>query len=264
MTVTVACFPVISPRESNRMAGPTSSSAQPGAFPPTRWSLILAACQSSPESAAALEAICRAYWYPLYAYVRRCGNPPHDAQDLTQEFFARLLENRWLDQANREKGRLRTFLITALKNFMAKEWRRQNAQKRGGGRDFLSIDTGFAESRYAAHTNDAAAADEIFDRQWALTLLELAMNRLGAEFAVSGRDEDFAVLKEFLAVSHPAIDYRSAAARLEISEGNARVAVHRVRRRFREIYREEISQTLPDATDLDAELRHLANALARS
>jgi RNA polymerase sigma factor (sigma-70 family) len=247
------------------MTGQTSSSAQPGAFPPTRWSVVLAARQhASLESSEALEAICRAYWYPLYAYVRRCGSPPHDAQDLTQEFFSRLLEKRWLDQANREKGRLRTFLITALKNFMAKEWRRQNAQKRGGGRGFLSMNTEFAESRYAAHVSDAAAADEVFDRQWALTLLEMAMARLQQEFTAAGRVEDFCVLKEFLAVSHPAIDYRSAAARLEISEGNARVAVHRVRRRFREIYREEISQTLPDATDLDAELRHLANALARS
>jgi len=247
------------------MAGQTSSSTQPGAFPPTRWSLVLAARQRpSPASAEALEAVCRAYWYPLYAYVRRCGSSPPDAQDTTQEFFRRLLEKRWLDQADRDKGRLRTFLITALKHFMAKEWRRQSAQKRGGGQDCIPMDTEFAESRYAADASVASAADEVFDRQWALTLLELAMDRLQSEFATAGRAGDFAVLKQFLAVSHAAIDYRSAAARLNISEGNARVAVHRLRKRFRELYREEISQTLPDGADLDAELRHLANALARA
>jgi RNA polymerase sigma-70 factor (ECF subfamily) len=246
------------------MGQQTSSSAPPGAFPPTRWSLVLAARQQpSPASAEALEAVCHAYWYPLYAYVRRCGSSPHDAQDLTQEFFRLLLEKRWLDQADRDKGRLRTFLITALKHFMAKEWRRQSAQKRGGGQDCIPVDTEFAESRYAADPAASAAADEVFDRQWALTLLELAMARLEGEFTAANRADDFAVLKEFLTVSHAAIDYRSAAARLNISEGSARVAVHRLRKRFRELYREEISQTLPDGADLDAELRHLAAALAR-
>lgn len=246
------------------MGDQLSSTVQPRAFPPTRWSLVLAARQRpSPASADALEAVCRAYWYPLYAYVRRCGSSPHDAQDLTQEFFRLLLEKRWLDQADRGKGRLRTFLITALKHFMAKEWRRQSAQKRGGRQDCIPMDTEFAESRYATDATGTAAADEVFDRQWALTLLELAMGRLQDEFASAGRTADFAVLKEFLTVSHAAINYQSAAARLKISEGNARVAVHRLRKRFRELYREEISQTLPAGADLDAELRHLANALAR-
>jgi len=246
------------------MVDQTSSSAQPGAFPLTRWSLVLAARQQhSPASAEALEAVCRAYWYPLYAYVRRCGQSPHDAQDLTQEFFCRLLEKRWLDSADRDKGRLRTFLITALKHFMAKEWRRQTAQKRGGGQDCIPMDTEFAESRYAADPVATSAADDVFDRQWALTLLERAMARLEGEFTAANRTDDFAVLKGFLVVSHAAMDYRSAAARLHISEGNARVSVHRLRKRFRELYREEISQTLPDGADLDAELRHLANALAQ-
>ena len=246
------------------MGDQTSSNVQPGAFPPTRWSVVLAARQTSPESAEALEAVCRAYWYPLYAYARRSGNSPPDAQDLTQEFFRLLLEKRWLEQADRDKGRLRTFLITALKHFMAKEWRRQSAQKRGGGRECIPLDTRFAESCYAADSIDTSAADEIFDRQWALTLLQLAMARLQDEFTAAGRAEDFCVLREFLAVSHAAIDYPSAAARLNTSEGNARVAVHRLRKRFRELYREETSQTLPNGADLDAELRHLAKALARA
>jgi RNA polymerase sigma-70 factor (ECF subfamily) len=246
------------------MGQQTNSSAPPGAFPPTRWSLVLAARQQpSPASADALEAVCRAYWYPLYAYVRRCGSSPHDAQDLTQEFFRLLLEKRWLDQADRDKGRLRTFLITALKHFMSNEWRRQSAQKRGGGQEGIPMDTAFAESRYAADPIAAATADEVFDRQWALTLLELALARLEGEFTAAGRTDDFAVLKQFLTVSHAALDYRSAAARLNISEGNARVAVHRLRKRFRKLYREEITQTLPAGADLDAELRHLAAALVR-
>ncbi len=174
-----------------------------------------------------------------------------------------LLEKRWLDQADRDKGRLRTFLITALKHFIAKEWRRQSALKRGGGKECVPLDTQFAESRYAADTTAAFAADEVFDRQWALTLLELAVERLRGEFAAAGRADEFAVLKEFLAVSHAAIDYRSAAARLNISEGNARVAVHRLRKRFRELYREEVVQTLPSGTDLEEELRYLASALVR-
>jgi DNA-directed RNA polymerase specialized sigma24 family protein len=244
------------------MGDQTSSSAQPGAFPPTRWSLVLAARQRpSPASAEALETVCRAYWHPLYAYARRCGSSPHDAQDVTQEFFRLLLEKRWLDQADREKGRLRAFLLTALKHFMAKEWRRQTTQKRGGGQDYVPMDTQFAESRHAADPAASSAADAVFDRQWALTLLELAMARLQNEFATAGRAGDFAVLKEFLAVSHAAIDYRSAAARLSVSEGHARVAVHRLRKRFRKMYREEISQTLPAGVDLEAELRHLAAAL---
>jgi RNA polymerase sigma-70 factor (ECF subfamily) len=241
-----------------------TSSAPAQGFPPTRWSQVLAARQeSSPEGAAALEAVCRAYWYPLYAYVRRCGQSPHDAQDLTQEFFRLLLEKRWLEDADREKGRLRSFLITALKRFMANEWRRISADRRGGGQPHLAIDTDFAESRYAADPGAQFAPDEVFDRQWAFTLLELTMERLQAEFKAAGKADEFAVLSAFLTLARERINYGTAAARLAISEGAARVAVHRLRRRFRELYREELSQTLPDGADLDAELRHLAEALAR-
>lgn len=247
------------------MSETMTSGAQPQAFPPTRWSLVLAAQQrSSPESAAALETVCRAYWFPLYAYVRRSGQSPHDAQDITQEFFRLLLEKHWLEKADREKGRLRAFLITALKHFMAKEWRRISAQKRGGGQFHLPIDTAFAESRYATDPGAHFAAAEVFDRQWALTLLDLTMDRLRDEFTTSGKTAEFTLLKDFLAVAHGAIDYANAAARLGISEGNARVVVHRLRKRFRELYREEIAQTLPDGADLEAELRYLASALVHS
>jgi RNA polymerase sigma-70 factor (ECF subfamily) len=245
------------------MSSPSPSGDEPRVFPDTRWSLVLAARQrSSPESAVALETICRAYWYPLYAFVRRSGQPPHDAQDLTQGFFCRLLEKRWLDAADREKGRLRTFLIAALKNFMSKEWRRASAQRRGGGQEQTAFDTTFAESRYAEDSH-ALAPDETFDQQWALTLLDLSVTRLRAEFTAAGKPGDFDVLKDCLMAAHRAIDYASVAKRLETTEGAARVAVHRLRKRFREVFREEIGQTLADAAELDAEMHHLAAALAR-
>ena len=227
-------------------------------FVTTRWTLVLAAARTpSPESAAALEAICRAYWYPLYAFARRCGQSPTDAQDLTQEFFRLLLEKRWLEDADREKGRLRSFLVGAMKHFMAKEWRRASAQRRGGGQVHVPMDTAFAEGRYAADLDAGLAADEIFDRQWALTLLDLTMGRLQAEFAAAGRAADFAVLKDSLTASHGAIDYGSVASRLGASEGAARVAVHRLRRRYRGLLREEIAQTLAEPAQVEEEMRSL-------
>jgi RNA polymerase sigma factor (sigma-70 family) len=240
-----------------------SSSEGPRVFPNTRWSVVLAARQpASPESAAALEAICRAYWYPLYAFVRRSGQSPPDAQDLTQEFFCRLLEKHWLDSADPEKGKLRTFLVVALKRFMNNEWRRASAQRRGSGQAHAQFDTAFAESRYAADSH-SLAPDETFDQQWALTLLELTVNRLRDEFSAAGKPGEFEHLKNCLLADRGAIDYATVAQKLGVSEGATRVAVHRLRRRFREIYREEISQTLAVGADLDAELRHLAAALAR-
>jgi RNA polymerase sigma-70 factor (ECF subfamily) len=235
----------------------------PRIFPPTRWSLVLAATRpDASESSTALEALCRAYWYPLYAYVRRCGQSAHDAQDLTQEFFCRLLEKRWLATANPDKGKLRTFLIVALKHFMAKEWRHASAQCRGGGHSQAPFDTAFAESRLAADTA-VLAPDETFDRQWALTLLDLTVNRLRAEFTSAGRPGDFDALKGCLLAGRGDMDYAAVAQQLGVNEGAARVAVHRLRKRFRAIYREEISQTLADGADLDSELHHLAAALAR-
>jgi len=241
------------------------SSTAAGLFPQTHWSAVLAATRRpAPESTAALERICRTYWYPLYAYVRRSGQSPPDAEDLTQEFFRLLLEKRWLAAADPEKGRLRTFLVTALKRFLAKERRRASAQRRGGAYAHLPLDTAAAESRYAADPGAALAADQVFDRQWALTLLELTVERVQAEFASAGKAGEFAVLKDFLTVSHNAIDYPSAARLLGVSEVAARVAVHRLRKRFREVYRAEISQTLPVGADVDAEVRYLASALVRS
>ena len=245
------------------MSRPSSASTAPRIFPPTRWSLVLAATRKdAPGSALALEAICHAYWYPLYAYVRRCGRSPHDAQDLTQEFFCRLLEKHWLEAAEREKGKLRSFLIVALKNFMSKEWRRASAQRRGGGPAHASFDTALAETQYVADTT-SLAPDEIFDRQWALTLLNLTVEKLRAEFVAAGRSADFDALKGCLLAARGTLDYAALAEKLSGSEGAARVAAHRLRKRFRAIYREEISQTLENGADVESELRHLAAALAR-
>jgi RNA polymerase sigma-70 factor (ECF subfamily) len=216
------------------------------------------------ETAFALETICRAYWYPLYAYVRRSGQSPQEAQDVTQEFFRLLLEKRWLEDVDRDKGRLRTFLITALKRFMAKEWRRISAQKRGLGKVHLTIDTEFAEGRYAADPSSQCAPEEMFDREWALKLLGLTLERLEAEFEQARKQRDFVVLKDFLTVSHGNIDCSQAAARLGQSQGATRVAVHRFRKRFRQLYREEVAQTLPDGENLETELRYLAAVLTRS
>jgi RNA polymerase sigma factor (sigma-70 family) len=240
----------------------TSSGA--GAFPNTHWSVVLAAARrESSESAAAMESLCQAYWYPLYAYVRRCGQTHADAQDLTQEFFRRLLEKRWLESVDREKGKLRAFLIVSLKNFMRNEWRHAATQRRGGGLPLASFDTELAQSRYSADPHSLPPEDT-YDQQWALTLLDLTVARLQAGFAEAGRPDDFVALKECLLATRGNIDYPAVARRLGVSEGAARVAVHRLRKRFRDIYREEIARTLADDAEVEAEMRHLAAMLARS
>ena len=245
------------------MSSQASRGDAPGLFPPTRWAVGLAATQRhSPDSDQAMEALCRAYWYPIYGYVRRCGQSAHDAQDLTQEFFTRLLEHHWLDTADRDKGRLRTFLIVALKHFLHKEWRRASAQKRGGGRALVELDTACAASQYAIDASIKLAPDEAYDRQWAVTLLDLTLKRLQAEFVAANRAGDFEILKGCLMSAHGNIDYADIATQLGLQPGTARVAVHRLRKRFRELYREEISQTLAEGADVNAELRHLAAALA--
>src|SRR4051794_5167675 len=213
------------------MSTSASSREAPRRFPHTRWSLVLAATRkNSIESSAALEAICRTYWQPLYVYVRCCGHSHHDAQDLTQQFFGRLLEKRWLDSAAREKGKLRTFLIVALKNFMSNEWRRASAQRRGGGQVQVQFDTAFAESRYVADERSMLAPDETFDRQWAMTLLNLTIDRLRAEFVAAGKPADFDALKDCLMAARGTIDYAELAAKLGLNEGAARVAAHRLRK----------------------------------
>ncbi|MEY4488575.1 MAG: hypothetical protein RIQ79_1083 [Verrucomicrobiota bacterium] len=231
-------------------------------FATTRWSIIAAACNGPTlEADAALEALCRAYWYPLYAYVRRSGHAPADAQDLTQAFFARLLEKSWLRDALPERGRFRSFLLMALKRFLAKEWRRENTRKRGGGLSFVPLDATEAESRYAVEPS--LGPDEMFERRWALTLLDRGFAALAAEYAAGGRAAEFELLRPHLAAQRDEIDYEATATALDMSPGAARVAVHRLRKRFREVIRHEIAETVADEAALADELRHFVQILGQ-
>ena len=244
----------------------TSSSevgGRPAVFVTTHWSVVVSARKKdSPESDAALETLCRTYWYPLYAYVRRQGHSPPDAQDLTQEFFARLLQKDYLKAAAREKGRFRTFLIVALKRFLANEWDRARAQKRGGGQHPLSLDTELAEQRYRIEPVEGATAERVFERRWALTLLDRTMTRLREEFGSAGKGEEFDGLKVCLTAERGEISYAEIAKALGINEGAARVAVHRLRKRFREIFREEIAHTVSSPDEIEEEVRYLMGVLA--
>jgi len=238
----------------------TPAAPQP-LFVTTRWSVVLAAQdRSSPDSAAALDMLCRAYWYPLYAYVRGTGRAPDDAQDLTQEFFARLLARDWLRVVLPEKGRFRTFLLVAMKRFLTNEWHRGMRQKRGGGQQLLSLDT--AETRFAAEP--PLAPDELYDRRWAMTLLDETLARLEQEFEHAGRKHEFDCLKEWLTAERGSIPYAQIAVTLATTEGAARVAVHRLRKRFRELFRQSIAETVASAGDVDTELRYLAAVLSRA
>jgi RNA polymerase sigma factor (sigma-70 family) len=234
-------------------------------FVTTQWSLVFRAQGvESLDSHGALETLCRSYWYPLYAYARRTGRSPHDAQDLTQEFFARLLEKDWLLAASPENGRFRTFLLMAIKRFMAKEWHRSNAQKRGGFQRPLPLDTTDAEQRYAGEPVTAFAPDEIYERRWAMTLLDQALEHLGAEYSEVGKAADFECLKPWLTADRGEIPYDELALSLHGSEGAARVAVHRLRKRFRQLFREAIANTVAEGEDVDEELRHLVAVLSRA
>jgi RNA polymerase sigma-70 factor (ECF subfamily) len=232
-------------------------------FVTTHWSVVLSARRKdSPQSAVALETLCRTYWYPLYAYVRRQGHSPPDAQDLTQEFFARLLEKDYLKAAAQEKGRFRTFLIVALKRFLANEWDRARAQKRGGGQVVLSLDTELAEQRYRIEPVQDSTAEKVFERRWALTLLDRTMARLRQEFGGAGKSEEFDRLKACLTADRGEICYMEIATALGMSEGTARVALHRLRKRFREIFREEIAHTVSGPEEIEEEVRYLMGVLA--
>ncbi len=237
----------------------------PSLFLTTHWSVVLAAKdKSSPESAAALEVLCRVYWYPLYAFVRRQGHSPSDAQDLTQEFFARLLEKQYLKAADREKGRFRTFLRVALRRFLANEWDRARRLKRGGGHTPLPLDTTAAEQRYQAERDDTLAPDRLYERRWARALLEQAMAHLRADYAAAGKVAEFDQLKGALTAERGGIAYRDIAAALGLSEGATRVAVHRLRKRFREAFRATVAETVSTPEEVEDELRHLVGLLGET
>lgn len=234
-----------------------------GVFATTHWTVVLAAGRSnSREADVALEELCRTYWYPLYAYVRRQGHSREDAEDLTQGFFARLLEKNYLEGVTSDGGKFRSFLLVALKRFMANEWDRANRQKRGGGVLPLSLDWQDAESRYQIAPVDNLSPDKLYDRAWAVIVLERVITRLRDESGTEGKAGQYEKLKPFLMMGKSEIPYAQAAAELKMSEGAVRVAVHRLRKRYRELLREEIAQTLSNPAQADEEMQALFSALA--
>jgi RNA polymerase sigma-70 factor (ECF subfamily) len=232
-------------------------------FATTHWSVVLAAGQSDvPQARDALEKLCRTYWYPLYAYVRRRGYSPADAEDLTQAFFVWLLERNWLGRADQQRGRFRSFLLTSISNFLANEWNKARTQKRGGGR-IVSLQRDEAETRCAREPMDHLTPEQSFEWRWALTLLDQVMNRLSVEFAQDGKTELFEALKPCLLGERTTQPYAALASKLAMTEGSVKVAVHRMRQRYRQLLRAEIANTVATPEEVEEELRYLFAVLAR-
>jgi RNA polymerase sigma factor (sigma-70 family) len=230
-------------------------------FATTHWSMVLSAgCGRSPQAGQALATLCENYWFPLYAFVRRAGHTAEDAEDLTQEFFARLLAPDFLTKADRRKGKFRSYLLAALKHFLADEWDRAHAQKRGGGKAVISFDGLDAETRYRLEPASDLTPERMFEKQWALSLLERVLSRLEAEMAAVGKSELFEALKETLTGGR-SITYAAIGAALGMSEGAVKVAAHRMRRRYRALLQEEIAQTVAAADDIGDEIRYLSSCL---
>lgn len=243
---------------------PTPGPSDAAGFAATRWTLVLAAARGSvsPCAAEAMAELCRIYWYPLYAYVRRRGSDAHEAEDLTQEFFLRLLAKNYLAAVDREKGKFRAFLLASLKHFLANEWGRSQAQKRGGGQVIIPLDTLSAESRYRLEPWHDLNPEKLYERQWALTVLEQVLGRLQAEsLALNGNQAVFERLKQFLTGGRESASYAQVAAELEMTEGAVKTAVHRLRRRYRQLLREEIAQTVAGPEEIDDEIRYLLSCL---
>jgi RNA polymerase sigma-70 factor (ECF subfamily) len=232
-------------------------------FATTRWTVVLAAGgRGTPQANLALEELCRTYWYPLYVYVRRHGHSREDAEDLTQAFFARLLEKNFLEGVTSDRGKFRAFLLIAFKRFLANEWDRANRQKRGGGIAPLSLDWQDADTRYQINPADNISPDKLYDRAWAMTVLERVITRLRDEHTRDGKANVYSQLERFLMVGKDALSYDDAATALQMTEGAVRVAVHRLRKRYRELLREEIAQTLSDPSLADEEMQALFSALS--
>lgn len=219
---------------------------------------MLAAGQTeSPQAAEALEKLCRSYWYPLYVYVRRCGYGPEDAQDLTQAFFARLLARNYVSAVEPEKGKFRWFLLCAVKRFLLKERDRAHALKRGGDVTFVPFDGQQAENRYRLEPTGPTAPDRLFDRAWAIALIEKAHALLREEYLADGKGDLFEQLKGFLSWDQSDMTYAEVGEALQMSEGAVKVAVHRLRRRLGDLLREQIAQTVQSPAELEEEMQHL-------
>lgn len=232
-----------------------------GRFATTHWSVVTSAADSrSPEAGRALACLCENYWFPLYAFVRRAGYSAEDAQDLTQEFFARLLDRRFLAKVDRRKGKFRSFLLATLKHFLADERDRAHAEKRGGTRAVISFDSLDAEARYRLEPASELTPEKLFEKQWALSLLEHVLTRLRAELAEHGKTSLFDALKDTLAGTR-SVPYAEIGRRLGMSEGAMKVAAHRLRRRYRALLEDEIAQTVASRDEIRDEIRYLLSCL---
>lgn len=247
--------------KSDIAASPSSGS--PCDFRTTHWSVVLAAGDSaSPQAEAAIEKLCRAYWFPLYSFIRRQGHDAHEAQDLTQEFFCRFLQSQALGDVDPGRGRFRSFLIGALKHFLANEWDKANRLKRGGGKEFFSWDGLEPEEQYRLEPADNRSPENMFDRQWAQTLVSNTLAKLRGEFAGEGTERRFDVLKAFLSGNPEDVSYADAARQIGLSESAVRSAIHRLRQRYAELFRAQVAETVTSAEAAEAEIRHLFAALS--
>ncbi len=245
------------------MPEPDSAHAAHAQFTTTHWSVVLSAGrENSTQARDALEKLCCAYWYPLYAFVRRKGFDGTEAQDLTQEFFAQLLARKDLATVHPDKGKFRTFLLTALSHFLANEWERLRTQKRGGKRVFISLEEAAAENRYKSEPATDLTPEKMFERRWAIALLDQALARLRDEAESAGKRQLFDELKIFISGRAEAGDYADTAKRLAMTEVAVRVAVHRLRQRYRDSLRHEIAQTVGSREEVDEEIRHLFTAFS--
>ena len=233
-------------------------------FATTHWSVVLAAGKSSSaQQKQALETLCQSYWFPLYAFLRRRGYDKHRAEDYIQAFFAHILEKHDLRTAHPKYGKFRSFLLIRLKYFISDERDRAQAQKRGGGKKILSLSLENAEGQYAVEPADQLSPEMLFEKSWALTVLERTIDRLEADMAKKNKQKLFQHLKLYLTAEKDVIPYQDMATELEMTEGSVRVAVHRLRRQYRRLLREEIAQTIADEHQIDEEMGYLFAALAR-
>lgn len=233
-------------------------------FATTHWSVVRAAGKSSStQQREALETLCQSYWFPLYAFLRRRGCDSHQAEDLTQAFFGHLLEKKDLETADPKYGKFRSFLLVRLKGFLSDERDRAAALKRGGGRRILSLSLQTAEGKYDLEPEDRLSPEVLFEKSWALTVLERTMDRLEAEMAKKNKQEHFEHLKVYLTIEKDDLPYEHAAERLNMAEGAIRVAVHRLRRQYRKLLWDEIAQTVGNEDQIDEEMGHLFAALAQ-
>lgn len=227
-------------------------------FDTTHWSLVLAAGhQTSPESIDALTHLCESYWHPLYTYARRRVEDVHEAQDLTQEFFSQLLEKNYLEAVDPQRGHFRSFLLTAFKHFLANQWEKARAQKRGGGRNLLRFDFDAEDSTYGLQPADDLTPEQLFDRRWATALLTHVLHRLRDEFSDAGKSNQFERLKPFIVAQAATKTYAIVALELGMTEAAAKMAAYRMRQRYQQLLRAEIAQTVADPAEVDDEIRSL-------